>query len=112
MKQVRAELAQVTACIKIFEASGDAPDMPKYVDVYRLFKRGEAMITCKEALASGPVMESKGLDTGDKVLAKAVAAQLIHQLRMQANRGKVIRDGKKGTAVIWRLSDQQGKNAS
>ena len=72
-------MAHVNACIKIFEASGDAETMPKYVDVYRLFKRGEPMITCKDALASGPkstrelalaVMKSKGLDTGDRVLAK------------------------------------------
>ena len=81
--------------------------MSKYVDVYRHFKRGEQMEVWKEALSSGPkstrelalaVMASKGLDIGDKVLAKAVAAQLIHQLRMQASRRKIIRDGKKGTA--------------
>jgi hypothetical protein len=48
-------------------------------------------------------MNSKGLDTGDKALAKAVAAQLIHQLRMQASHGKIIRDGKKGAALVWRL---------
>jgi hypothetical protein len=48
-------------------------------------------------------MAQKGLDTGDKVLAKAVAAQLIHSLRMQANRGKILRIGKKGTALLWRL---------
>jgi hypothetical protein len=87
----------VTACIKIFEASGDAQEMPKYVDVYRLFKRGEQMAVCKEALASAPK------STGDNVLAKAVAAQLIHQLRMQASRGKIIRDGKRGTALVWRF---------
>jgi hypothetical protein len=42
---------------------------------------------CKDALASGPlstrqlalrVMAANGLDTGDKVLATAVAARLIH----------------------------------
>ena len=112
IKQARADLAHVNACIKIFEASGDAETMPKYVDVYRLFKRGEVIIIFKEVLASGPkstrelalaVIESKGLDTGDKVLAKAVAAQLIHQLRMQASRGKIIRDSKKGTALVWKL---------
>ena len=112
IKQARADLAHVTACIKIFEASGDAQDMPKYVDVYRLFKRGEQMAVCKETLASGPkstrelallVMKSKGLDVNDKVLAKAVAAQLIHSLRMQALRGKIVRDGKKGTALVWKL---------
>ena len=112
IKQARADLAHVTACIKIFEASGDTQDMPKYVVVYRLFKRGEPIDLCKEALASGPkstrelalhVMASKGLDTGDKVLAKAVANQLIHALRMQNSRGRIVRDGKKGTALVWRL---------
>ncbi len=112
IKQARADLAHVTACIKIFEASGDTQEMPRYVDVYRLFARGEPIALCKEALATGPkstrelalhVMQSKGLDTGDKVLAKAVAAQLIHSLRMQALRGRIFRDGKKGTALVWRL---------
>jgi hypothetical protein len=54
IKQARADLAHVNACIKIFEASGDTQDMPKYVDVYRLFKRGEPMAVCKESLVSGP----------------------------------------------------------
>jgi len=112
IKQARADLAHVTACIKIFEASGDPEDMPRYVDVYRLFARGEPIALCKEALADGPksirelalaVMESKGLDIGDKVLAKAVAAQLIRSLRQQSLRGKIIRDGKKGTALLWKL---------
>jgi hypothetical protein len=112
IKQARADLAHVTAYIKIFEASGDPEDMPRYVDVYRLFARGEQITLCKEALATGQkstrdlalhVMEAKGLDVGDKVMAKAVAAQLIHSLRMQANRGKILRAGKKGTALLWRL---------
>ena len=59
--------------IKIFEASGDTHDMPRYVDVHRLFKRGEQIVVYKQALASAPkstrelaftVMASKGLDTG------------------------------------------------
>ena len=53
-------------------------------------------------------MESKGLDAGDKVLAKTGAAQLIHQLRMQANRGKILRIGKKGTALLLKLPDVEG----
>jgi hypothetical protein len=54
LEQARADLAHVTAAIRIFEASGNAKDMPRYVDTHRLFKRGEAMMLCKEALASGP----------------------------------------------------------
>jgi len=48
-------------------------------------------------------MQPKGLDINDKVLAKAVAQQPIHSLRMQASRGRIVRDGKKGTALVWRL---------
>ena len=40
------------------------------------------MEVCKEALVSGPKSTRElALAVGDKVLAKAVAAQLIHQLR-------------------------------
>lgn len=112
IKQARADLAHVNAAIKIFEASGDPQEMGQYLDTHRLMRRGEPIDLCKEALASGPkstrelalhIMQAKGLDTGDKVLAKAVAAQLIHSLRMQALRGWIVRDGKKGTAQVWRL---------
>lgn len=90
LAQARADLAHITAAITIFEASGDVEDIPPYVDIHRRFKRSEAMNLCKEALASGPlntrqlalkVMAAKGLDTGDKVLPKAVAGRLIHALR-------------------------------
>ena len=100
IKQARADLAH------------DPQEMGRYVDTHRLMKRGEPIDLCKEALASGPkstrelalyVMQAKGLDTGDKVLAKAVAAQLIHSLRMQALRGRIVRDGKKGAAQVWAL---------
>jgi hypothetical protein len=37
------------------------------------------------------------------VLAKAVAARLIHAPRMQASRGNIIRVGKKETALLWKL---------
>jgi hypothetical protein len=77
------------------------------------FKRGEAINLCKEALASGPlntrqlalrVMAAKGLDTGDKVLVKAVAGRLIHALRQQCRRGLI--DGTEkhlGARRIWAL---------
>src|SRR5271165_923573 len=112
IKQARADLAHINAAIKIFEASGDPKEMGRYVDTHRLMRRGEPIEICKQALANGPkstrelalaVMQAKDLDTGDKVLAKAVAAQLIHSLRMQALRGRIVRDGKKGAALVWRL---------
>ena len=62
------------------------------MDIHRLFKRGEmATISC-DALKGRPaqyprtaqaIMAAKGLDTGDKVLAKGVAYRLIHVLRIR-----------------------------
>ena len=108
--QARADLAHVAACIAIFEASGEPGEAGAYVDTHRLFARGEPMAICREALASGPkttkelalcVMAAKGLDTGDKVLAKAMAARLIHALRMAAKRGKIAEAGKRKGVKVW-----------
>jgi hypothetical protein len=52
--QARPDLAHITAAIRIFEASGDPKEMSRYVDTYRMFKRGEPIDLCKEVLATGP----------------------------------------------------------
>ena len=74
-----ADLSDVNACIAIFEACDEPSRTRAYVDLHRLFARGEMMCLCKDALASGPkmtkelaliVIAAKGLDTGDKVLAR------------------------------------------
>jgi hypothetical protein len=112
LAQARADLAHITAAITIFEASGGVEEIPPYVDIHRCFKRGEAITLCKEALASGPlntrqlalrVMAAKGLDTGDKVLAKAVAGRLIHALRQQCRRGLIDGTEKHCGARVWAL---------
>lgn len=112
LAQARADLAHVTAAIRIFEASGEASDMARYVDTHRLFKRGEPVALCKAALTNGPmttrelalhVMRAKGLDIGDKVLAKGIGSTLIHALRMQRQNGKLILDGKRHGVSVWRL---------
>jgi hypothetical protein len=54
IKQARADWAHITAAIRIFEASGDPKEMGRYVDTYRMFRRGEPIAACKEALATGP----------------------------------------------------------
>jgi hypothetical protein len=96
LEQARADLSHVNACIAIFEACDEPSGTRAYVDLHRLLARGEMMRLCKEALASGPkttkelaliVMAAKGLDTGDKVLARAMATRMIHALRQQWRRG-------------------------
>lgn len=114
--QARADLSHVNACIALFEATGEPGALSPYVDTHRLFARGELMRLCKDALASGPkttkelalhVMAAKGLDTGDKVLARAMAMRLIHALRMQWRRGLIDGDGKVKGARVWAARPQR-----
>ncbi|NJO31973.1 MAG: hypothetical protein HC869_01395, partial [Rhodospirillales bacterium] len=63
----------------------------------RVFRRGETTSVCLAALeAEGPLdtreltqrlMAAKGLDTGDRVLAQAIALRVVQTLRMRARRG-------------------------
>ena len=94
LNQARADLSH--ACIAIFEACDEPSGTRAYVDLHRLFARGEMMRLCKESVASGPkttkelasiVIAARGLDTGDKVLARAMATRMIHALRQQWRRG-------------------------
>ena len=90
LDQARADLSAVNACFAIFDASGESSGTSPYIDTHRRFARGELMKLCHAALASGPkttkelalcMIATKGLDTGDKVLAHVMAARLIHVLK-------------------------------
>jgi hypothetical protein len=48
-------------------------------------------------------MAAKGLDTGDKVLAHAMAQRMIHALRQQWRRGQLQDGGKVKGARVWPL---------
>jgi hypothetical protein len=54
IKQATAELARITAAIKIFEATGDPQEMDRYINTHQLVRLGEPIELCKEALVSGP----------------------------------------------------------
>jgi hypothetical protein len=108
--QARADLSHV--CIALFEATGEPSGINPYVDTHRLFARGEMMRLYKDGLASGPkstkelalyVMAAKGLDTGDKVLARAMATRMIHALRQQWRRGHLDGEGKVKGARVWAI---------
>jgi hypothetical protein len=113
LAQAKADLAHMDAAIAIFATGDGQKPVRPYVDIHRLFKRGELAAISREALKDGPrntrelalaVMTAKGLDGGDKVLAKAVAYRLIHVLRIQARNGKIVGIGRQKAARIWRLA--------
>src|SRR6202167_635580 len=113
LEQAKADLSHVNAVISIFEAAGDRDTTTAYTDIHRLFQPGELAGICKATLAQhGPmntralvahILAAKGLDVGDRVLAKSVAERLIHALRMQAKRRKIAISGKDKGAIVWRL---------
>jgi hypothetical protein len=110
--QARADLAHINAAITIFEASGDTNTLASYVDMRRLFRIGELTAMCKAALTDGPkdtreiaayIVETKGLDGGDHVLAKAIVRRINYVLRIQARGGTLVVTGRYKDAYIWRL---------
>ncbi len=114
LAQARADLAHVTACIRLFDTSDTTPcRIPAYADLHRLFRHRELGALCHQALAkNGPqdtrelalyAMETKGLDTGDEALAKAVTYRVIQTLRMQAKRGRIADQGKRKGRIVWAL---------
>ena len=58
--QAKVDLAHINAAIRIFEIGEDGrrrrrKHVAPYVDIYRMFKRGEMVAICKAALAKGPM---------------------------------------------------------
>jgi hypothetical protein len=114
LSQAKADLAHVSAAISIFEGTGEGTAHRPYVDVHRIFAHRELIDLAKRALTEqGPmdtrqiaryILNAKGLDAGDKVLAKAVAYKIVHSLRQQHRRGKIADAGKRGNVRIWALT--------
>ena len=112
LAQAQVDLAHVTGAIRLFQVSGRSQDLARYMDSYRLYKRGEPWAICKAALVNGPLstkdlalelMKAKGMDLKDAVLQRTLGHRLIHSLRMQEKRHQVAREGKRHGVSVWRL---------
>ncbi len=111
--EARTNLAHVAATLRMFELTDDPASLPAYVDVGRLFKRGEVVSICFAALAQeGPldtrelglrVVRAKGLDESDGVLRQTVVYRVVQALSIQRKRGRVESVGKRKAAVVWAL---------
>jgi hypothetical protein len=119
LREARADLAAVLSTLRLFEVSGEPADFTPYMDLNRLFRRGETTELCMAALASeGPldtrqltqrVMAAKGLDLNDKVLAQAIALRVVQTLRVRAKRRKGV-DGslRRRGVCVWQLTSEGG----
>ena len=113
LSQAQADLAHVLAALRLFEASGRPEDFPAYVDLNRVFRRGETTAFCFAMLkAEGPLdtrqlterlMVGKGLNAGDKVLAQAISLRIVQTLRSRAKRGLVSGIERRRGVCVWRL---------
>jgi hypothetical protein len=113
LREAEHDLAHINASLRLFEATGEAADLPPYVDLNRVLRRGETTKICMDALAKeGPldtrqlalrVIRAKGLSESDKVLAQTVALRVVQTLRMRARRYKVVCQTKTKGVCLWRL---------
>lgn len=114
LKQAQADLAHVNATLRLFEASGEPEDFPPYVDLNRVFRRGETTTFCLNVLSEeGPldtrqltvrIMRAKGLDTDDKVLVTTIALRIVQTLRMRAKRRQIGGAERRKGVCVWRLT--------
>jgi hypothetical protein len=111
IEAARHDLAAVAATIRLFELTGETLQFPAYVDLGRLWRRGEIVAVCREALAAeGPldtrelavrVLRAKGLDESDKVMRQTVAFRVVQALSIAAKRGGVGSKGKRNGVRVW-----------
>lgn len=113
IEQAQRDLAAVNATLRLFELNGEPQEFPAYVDLGRLWKRGEIGGVCRQALGKeGPldtrelalrVIRAKGLDEGDKVIRQTVSFRIVQALSIAAKRGKLGSDGKRKGVRVWKL---------
>jgi hypothetical protein len=112
IEAAKHDLAAVNATLRLFELNGETLQFPAYVDLGRLWKRGEIVAVCREALAAeGPldtrelavrVLRAKGLDEHDKVMRQTLAFRVVQALSIAAKRGAIGNDGKRKGVRVWR----------
>ena len=101
-REAEHDLAHVNAALRLFEVTGEASsDLPPYVDLNRLLKRGETTKICMDALATeGRSIPAslrsvssgrRSLTEADKVLAQSIALRVVQTLRIR-------RDGTRSSA--------------
>ena len=106
IEEAKCDLAAVAATLRLFEVHGEPRQFPAYADIERLWKRGEIVKVCREALdQEGPldtrelavrVLRAKGLDDGDKVLRQSVTFRIVQALSLAAKRGRMATAGREG----------------
>lgn len=115
IKAAQHDLMHVNATLRLFELNGAHEVFPVHADVTRLFRRGELVRICKEALAAVPegldtrelalvIIRAKGLDEADAVLRRAIAYRIVQLLALQCRSGQIGDAGKRKGVRVWNLN--------
>jgi len=122
LREAQADLAHVNATLRLFAATGEPADFPPYVDLNRVFRRGETTKFCLAALeVEGPldtrqltqrIMKVKGLDVADKVLSATIALRVVQTLRVRAKRKQIDGTERRKGVCVWRLPTPRGAASS
>jgi len=113
VEDAKRDLAAVVATLRLFELNGEPQEFPAYAAIGRLWKRGEMVAVCREALEQeGPldtrelavrVLRAKGLDEADRVMRQTVAFRVVQALSIAAKRGTIGSGGKRKGVRLWRI---------
>lgn len=115
LERAKADYAHITAALAIFDA-GDKPGSQRpYTHLYRAFRYGEMAALCREKLLDGPlstpdltkhIMEAKGLDATNRLLARSLGFSVLQSLRGMAQRCLVQKLPKVRGCCVWRLTSE------
>jgi hypothetical protein len=119
IETAKRDLAAVNATLRLFQLTGETLQFPAYVDLGRLWRRGEIVTVCREALAAeGPldtrelavrVLRAKGLDESDKVMRQTIAFRVVQALSIAAKRGRFVSEGKRKGVRVWSIGSFSSK---
>jgi hypothetical protein len=115
LERARADFAHITAALAIFDA-GDKPGSQRpYTHLVRGFRYGEIAAWCRQKLLEGPlstpelaryVMEQKGMDPTNRVLARSMGFSVLQSLRGMARRRVVQKLPKSRGRCVWWLTSE------
>jgi hypothetical protein len=113
LKEAQSDLAHIIATLRLFEVAGEPADFPPYVDLNRVFRRGETTAICRSAIEKeGPldtrqlterVMASKGMDKNDRVLWNTIALRVVQTMRCHAMKGRMDNTLRRKGVIVWQL---------
>ena len=113
IEAARMDLAEVDRIMRLFSPDAGCDQIAAYFEMGRLWKRGEIVAVCREALGrEGPldtpelasrVAKAKGLDEQDAIMFKSVALRVARALSNALRREIIWELGKRKGVRVWRL---------